>query len=169
MTLERKNPLPKGVYWADFFSPPVGGASISAIKEWLIVNQGKVEALQSSYHGPDINPIQALVSGAYTMTPILAAIASTLPGTGTARLWVLFRVKDPVFWPAVEFGFPTIAEQSTQESETVSGREPEPSLFQKLSALFAPNPEPKDYSNIVKYTGVATVLGGIAMALKLKR
>lgn len=129
MALERRNPLPAGVYWQDFFNPPVGGASIEAIEKWLKENKNYVQALKTVYHGPGRDPLLELTTGSlYTLNPGLAAVANQLPGTGRARVWVLFKVRSPVLWPSTKFGFPTIATEAADEGDTVQRPPPEKDL-----------------------------------------
>src|SRR5262245_21543099 len=126
MAVERRNPLPSGIYWQDFFEPPVGGASIQGFQQWLKENTNYVSVLKTVYNGPGRDPFLEFTTGAlYTINPGLAAVANQLPGTGRARAWILFKVRSPVLWPSVKFGFPTIAEQSTEEGDTVARPAPE--------------------------------------------
>lgn len=128
MTLERRNPLPPGVYWQDFFNPPVGGASIAAFQKWLRDNGGTVKLRASEFHGKGVDPMQAFVQGAWTLNPALAAIANQLPGTGTERLWALFEVLSPTPWQATAFGYPTVAPKGTGTSEADTVQRPAPEL-----------------------------------------
>jgi hypothetical protein len=128
MTLERRNPLPKGVYWQDFFNPPVGGASIPNFQKWLRDNVNTVKLRASEFHGRGVDPMQAFVQGAWTLNPALALIANQLPGTGTERLWGLFEVLSPTPWPALAMGFPTVAPQGVATTEADTVQKPAPEL-----------------------------------------
>ncbi len=134
MTLERRNPLPKGVYWQDFFNPPVGGASIAGFQKWLRDNVNTVKLRASEFHGAGVDPMQAFVQGAWTLNPALAALANAAPGTGTERLWGLFEVLSPTPWPATSFGFPTVAPSgvATTEADTVQKPPPEIEGFELI-------------------------------------
>jgi hypothetical protein len=132
MTLERRNPLPKGVYWQDFFNPAVGGASIAGFQQWLRTNAGTVKLRASEFHGKGVDPMQAFIQGAWTLNPALAALANQLPGTGTERLWALFEVLSPTAWPATAFGFPTVAQITTTEADTVQKPPPETEGFELI-------------------------------------
>src|SRR5262245_13626094 len=126
MAVERRNPLPSGIYWQDFFEPPVGGASIQGFQQWLKENTNYVSVLKTVYHGPGRDPFLEFTTGAlYTINPGLAAVANQLPGTGRARAWILFKVRSPVLWPSVKFGFPKIAEQITEQGINVARPAPE--------------------------------------------
>lgn len=74
MTLERRNPLPEGRYWQDFFGP-----KIEAATKYFQQHAG------SSF------------------------VESTEGSDDEAGTWILFKVLEPIPWPAVEFGFPTVA------------------------------------------------------------
>lgn len=126
MAVERRNPLPAGVYWQDFWDPPVGGNSIAAAQEWFRENKNYVQGLKTVYHGPGRDPLVEFVTGSLvTINPLLAKIAAELPGSGRARAWILFKVRSPVLWPSTKFGFPTIATEAAEEGDTVQRPDPE--------------------------------------------
>lgn len=134
MALQRANPLPPGVYWQDFFNPPVGGASIKGFEAWLRANANTVKLRSSTFHGRGAHPLQAFMQGAWTLNPALALIANAAPQlNGPERLWALFEVLAPTTWPAQAFGFPTIASITTVEADTVQRPPPEKEGFEVIS------------------------------------
>jgi hypothetical protein len=158
--LERRNPLPRGVYWADFYDPPQGGASINAIALWLTEHRESVRVRNTVYHGPGKDPLKAFVEGSWTLTPALAALAGMLPDSGRAREWLLFEVLQSVEWPAVQFGYPTLADIKTTEEDTVQKPDPEPEGFDWLGKQL-----PSSESTALVLGGVAAV---VVIALVLK-
>jgi hypothetical protein len=158
MAVERANPLPKGVYWQDFFRPGVGekSATIDDFTAWLEQHRGKVKLRKSVYHGPDTDPLKAFVEGAWTLAPGLAAIANVLPDTGMERVWALFEVLEPVPWPRIprSFGFPTIAEKGlfTEEQDTIQEPDPEPAPVDQVEKLIGQF-----------FWGLGAMLGGYAV------
>lgn len=98
MAVERKvNPLPRGVYWQDVFTPPPGpsGANIQDFLHWSGASGGKVEIIKSH----------------------------TQPGN-PSRLWALFEVHEPLpFFVERDgkkrfFGQPTKATRGVEEKDT---------------------------------------------------
>lgn len=155
MALERRNPLPNGTYWVDMYEPAVGGASITAFQSYLKENTGNLVVLKTVYHGPGSDPFMEFVRGSYFLPLGLVAIANQLPDVGRARAWILFQVKNPILWPAIKFGFPTVAikEERTDEADTVSRPEPEKNLADIIPPV----------DKIVNSTSkLALTLGGIA-------
>lgn len=109
MTLERRNPLPAGIYWQDFFSPAVGASSqpTEAFVSWVSDNAEAVKVRSSVQHEPDSD--------------------------GRVRTWMLFQVLAPVAWPA-GFGVPTVAERgaATDEQDTVQRPDPVPDPLDQI-------------------------------------
>lgn len=156
MTLERRNPVPPGVYWQDFWRPPVGGASIEGFEKWLRDNAATVKLRQSVFHGAGPDPLKAFVEGAWTLSPVLAAAANLAPDTGQERLWALFEVLKPTPWDSKQFGFPTIAPKgtATQEEDTVQKPPPEKDPLDQVDDAL------KGVGSAVKVAaGVAAALG----------
>lgn len=112
--VERRNPLPPGVYWQDFFTPPAGpkGGTIADFQTWLAANRGSVTTLKT-------------------------VESTTERGL---QLWALFRVSAPVQWDAVRFGFPTIAPKgtATTEDEVIQRPDPEPDVAEQLKEALSP-------------------------------
>jgi hypothetical protein len=98
MALERRNPLPVGVYWIDIFEADMG-----PFRDWIAKNKGTVRVIstesfeESSWHD----------FGSYP-----------------ARDWYLFEVTSPVAWEGP--GFPTIAKSKTLTASDTSQRPPPP-------------------------------------------
>jgi hypothetical protein len=128
---------------------------------WLKENTGNVKLRSSTYHGPGENPTKAFITGQlYTLNPGLAMLAGQLPDPGRARLFAVFEVLKPVFWPSAKFGFPSIVESvaAAQQQDDVHEKE-------KNIADVIPNPEDflASAGAALKSTGkVALVIGGIA-------
>lgn len=114
MALERRNPLPPGVYWQDFFTPPAGpkGGTIADFQTWLAGQRGSVTTLKTTE-------------------------STTERGL---QMWALFRVTAPVQWDAVRFGFPTIAPRgaATSEDEVIQRPDPEPDVAEQLKEALSP-------------------------------
>lgn len=87
MALERRNPLPVGRYWIDVFDRPPG--HLNDFSAWATANAQKIE-LEVTEEKIEESP---------------------------ARLFVIFRVQSPVFFPSSNFGFPTIATPDIRTSD----------------------------------------------------
>lgn len=135
--LERRSPLPRGVYWCDMFEPPVGGASVAAFRGWIAEHSpARVRVRSSVWHGPGEHPLASALQYVWPLSPALAAIAYLAPASGSpARLWTLFEVLAPVPWPSRAFGYPTIAPRgaSTTEDDTVQRPDPTPELADRVA------------------------------------
>ncbi len=114
MALERRNPLPPGVYWQDFFTPPAGpkGGTIADFQSWIATQRPNVSVLKTRESTTDRG----------------------------LQLWALFRVDVPVQWDAVKFGFPTVAPKgaATEESEVIQRPDPEPDVAEQLKEALSP-------------------------------
>lgn len=113
MAVERRNPLPPGVYWIDVFDP-----NRQAFAEWLKAFAPVVRLRATEHFGPGTSPLHAFLQGAWTVSPALAALANLVPGTeGPARDWALFEVLAPSPFDAKRFGYPTIAGAEVKSSD----------------------------------------------------
>lgn len=163
MALERRNPLPKGVYWIDAYSPPVGGNSIDAVTAWVKRNSPtRIVVLKSVYQGSGSDPFLEFVRGSWSLSPGLALIANALPDAGRERAWLLFQVKEPTDWPAKEFGFPTKANIRTEEENTSSGTDPEPGIIEAIEEAT------QSAQGLIK-AAPFLIAGGLAIAILLRR
>lgn len=91
MAFERRSPLPIGRYWLDVIDQPAG--KMNDFSEWALANAQKV-SLETTEEKSDETP---------------------------ARLFVIFNVLEPVFFPARNFGFANIATPDIKTSDdTVS-------------------------------------------------
>lgn len=117
MTIERRNPLPKGRYWVDIVdSPKFPGARIT-FSGWLTRNSG-VKVIKRESFG-------ALV-------------------TGKARDWYLFEVLQPVVWERNRgWGFPSIVQSpenptapKVEKPEDTAQRPPPPTIRDAAGELF---------------------------------
>jgi hypothetical protein len=92
MPIERRNPVPKGRYWADIIdSKSYPGCSL-AFTEWLAKNKKSVVVVQMKQ--VDSTDMLSLDAG-YQYSP--------------KRRWYLFDVTSPVVWPKnAGFGLPNI-------------------------------------------------------------
>lgn len=119
MTIERRNPVPKGRYWVDIIDTKSYPGARLFFYGWLARNRGKVEVVKKESFG-------ALV-------------------TGAARDWYLFDVKLPVEWEKGQgFGLPTIVKSAenptapvvTTAADTGTRPPPPPSFSEQLSDMF---------------------------------
>jgi hypothetical protein len=120
MTIERRNPVPKGRYWVDIIDTKSYPGARLFFVAWLARNRGKVEVVKKESFG-------ALI-------------------TGAARDWYLFDVKLPVEWEKGQgFGLPTIVRSAenptapvvTKPEDTATKPPPAPSFSEQLSEMFA--------------------------------
>lgn len=118
MTIERRNPVPKGRYWVDIIDTKSYPGARLFFVAWLARNRGKVEVVKKESFG-------ALV-------------------TGSARDWYLFDVKLPVTWEKGQgFGRPTIVRSAenptapvvTKPEDTATKPPPPPSFTEQLSEM----------------------------------
>lgn len=102
MSEVRTNPLPPGRYWLDVSDTPKA-ATVDEWNDWHEANASKVSVETTeetpAEHG---NP---------------------------RRLFVIFKVSSPVFFPAGNFGFPQVAGPNVHSEQDVFGApEPDPGL-----------------------------------------
>lgn len=113
MALERRNPLPPGVYWVDI----IRDKRAPLFVQWLKDNS-------------DIVKVRKTVDDLGDAW--LAAAGGSPP-----PVWFLFEVLPgrPLIWHAPQWGFPNIAEKGTQtdKSDTVSRPEPEKDPLDQLA------------------------------------
>ena len=134
MSLERRNPVPKGLYWIDVFDP-----NREAFAEWRAKNAGSVKVRVVESFGPSPSPLKAFAKEAWVFAPAgpvglaIAAVARATDDSGVSRDWVLFEVLSPVQFDQRRFGFPTIADASIRASDdTVQRPDPEPDITDTL-------------------------------------
>jgi hypothetical protein len=115
---EQRNtsPLPVGRYWIDVADKPSGSNGVDDWNAWTEANRGKVH-VQSTEDTPE-------------------------SGGNPHRLFAIFTVSSPVFFPAANFGFPSFAPPSVQseaDTEDVPDAPDGPTLslpsFADLSSL----------------------------------
>jgi hypothetical protein len=123
--IERKSPLPKGRYWQDIFEKQA-----SDWNAWLAPNlqSGAVQIVKVERFKS--NPLQ---DGSWLPEPLQPDNAGTIP----ARMWVLFDVVTPVAWPAVQLGFPTIADKGVTTSDDTAQNPPGPSIPEEIGTAAA--------------------------------
>lgn len=135
MTLERRNPLPVGIYWADIFEP-----DMPAFREWLTKNKKDVGVIRTQSFG------RIAKSGLTTET-------------WKAHDWYLFQVIEPVHWEGP--GFPDIAEsKELTAEETVQRPPPARGPIETLEETIIEAPEAA-----AKIVTGAVVIGGVGLAL----
>ncbi|HET9930206.1 MAG TPA: hypothetical protein VFQ35_05955 [Polyangiaceae bacterium] len=168
MTIERRNPLPRAVYWQDVFTPAIGehGGTIEEFRAWASAHKNAVLIRQTVYHGPGADPFAELIANSgWVINPLLAKLAAdaaAAPDFGRSRLWALFEVREPVPWDAIKFGYPTIAERGTEttEGDTVTKPPPEPDAIDRVDdAIDSAIDSAKD---VAKTTG--SIVGVLALA-----
>lgn len=93
MTLERRNPLPVGIYHID-----IAEKNLQAFLDWRAQNKADVKVRKTHQ---DLE-------------------RRVLDGTASKLSWILFECLRPVHWDSQRFGFPTIADQglSTERPQT---------------------------------------------------
>lgn len=96
----RTNPLPPGRYWIDVADKPSGANGVDDFDAWVRANAGKVHFESSSEHPPQ--------------------------GGVPRRLFAIFTVSAPVFFPAANFGFPSFAPASVRTEEDTIQAPPDP-------------------------------------------
>lgn len=98
MTMERKDPIPKGVYWMDI----AGQERIDRFNAWLKKNSATVESLRQK------------LDRDFWME-------------SRNQLWVLFAVNSPTKrWPvAAKLGLPTVARSKLVQKRDTEQRPPE--------------------------------------------
>ena len=116
--IERRNPLPPGRYWQDIFNKhaPDWNAWIAEHGSGAIGDETKdvvVERVDRFRADP-------LRDGSWLPEILAPENAGTIPD----RMWVLFRVKRAVPWPATKLGFPTIADETVQSSADTAENPP---------------------------------------------
>jgi len=121
VALERRNPLPPGRYWQDIFAKQ----EPAWLKWWSHNAQpgGPVVVEKAEVYWAD-----PLRSGEWLPDALKPANAGTIPD----RRWFLFRVEQPVDWPAVDMGFPTIADETIQTSADTAENLPAPSPVEEI-------------------------------------
>lgn len=125
--LERRNPLPPGRYWQDIFDKQAGdwNAWLAAHSSGQVGDtSGDVIIERAEHFTPD-----PLRDGSW----LPAALQPDNAGKIAGRVWVLFRVVRPVDWPAVKLGFPTIADDSVQQSSDTVDNPPGPTPTEEIA------------------------------------
>lgn len=119
MPIERRNPLPKGRYWADIVDSPKWIGARLTFAAWLQRNAAKVRVVSKQEFG--------------AMT------------TGKARDWYLFDVLEPVTWERNQgWGLPSTVKSPENPNapvvtkpEDTAQRPPTPTSTDMFSDLFA--------------------------------
>lgn len=119
--LERRSPLPAGRYWQDIFQKQSRDFETFMNGE---VQAGRVEIIKVERFNAD-----PLHDGSWLPAPLQPDNAGTIP----ERTWVLFRVKSPIAWDAVKFGFPTIADEKVASSADTATNPPGPSPSDEIA------------------------------------
>ena len=96
-------PLPPGRYWLDVVDSPKSPTAVDDWNAWVLANAAKVKVETSQ--------------------------ETAASGGNPHRLFVIFNVKDFVFFPSGNFGFPSFAPTTIQsEDDTIKAPDPAPLL-----------------------------------------
>jgi hypothetical protein len=145
--IERRNPLPPGVYWVDVIGevPTFGGpdnSKLEAFAGWLRRNASNIQVLRTVSKPAEIDALRGV------MNP--------------AQDWYLFKVAAPVQWEGP--GLPTIADENTEKDDTAQ-RPPPADPSWELPDL----PDVTEHVSKGALTGFGTVFGLAAGAWILNK
>ncbi len=141
MTLERRNPIPPGIYQLD-----VVRKNLAAFLEWRKDNRDAVKVRKTEDNLGNV-----------------ADVATGAP-SGFIPVWFLFEVSNlrPVFWEATKFGFPSTAPQGLSTNR-VPGFEPEKDALDQIADAL---PRPETTIRLVVWGGAALLAFLIYRELK---